>query len=373
MLVARLAGEGSAECSRDVLVWDRARGAFAYRLIRPEGYGCQTFGSDYGLALAGDRLAWVEESIGNYAETQVYLASVASGRRSPVELAIAGEQGVEGDVVGNTHGHGSVLVYNRYRNCRQSQDPDYPADVPCPPGYRSGAIVKDAIVMIGKTGRREIAASDHALAVLAVGGGRVVALRESGGLIVLAPKDARERLVSHGDYAAERLIATYAYKPGEVRAAATDGRTLAVLRAGFLDLIPLPGSHGSRTTRKLPHAASYGPDSPDVYALRAHDLSYASMTSMATLPSTPAATPSTCSTSPQGVASSSPDPTAAPVNAQLEPDGLYIAAGSTLTFTPRDQVEQRFAPLTRADSVVPGSECQRQHGCAGGGCAAACG
>ena len=60
MLVARLVGEGSAECSRDVLVWDRARGAFAYRLIRPEGYGCQTFGSDYGLAVAGDRLAWVE-------------------------------------------------------------------------------------------------------------------------------------------------------------------------------------------------------------------------------------------------------------------------------------------------------------------------
>jgi hypothetical protein len=35
-------------------------------------------------------------------------------------------------------------------------------------------------------------------------------------------------------------------------------------------------------------------------------------------------------------------PTAAPVNAQLEPDGLYIAAGSTLTFTPRSQVEQRL-------------------------------
>jgi hypothetical protein len=34
-------------------------------------------------------------------------------------------------------------------------------------------------------------------------------------------------------------------------------------------------------------------------------------------------------------------PTAAPVSAQLEPDGLYLAAASTLTFTPRSQVEQR--------------------------------
>jgi len=341
MLVARLVGEGSAECSRDVLVWDRARGAFAYRLIRPEGYGCQTFGSDYGLAVAGDRLAWVEESVGNYAETQVYLASVASGRTGPVELARA-LGGVEGDVVGNPHGHGSLLVYNRYRICRQSRDPDYPADVPCPPGYRSGAIVKDAIVMIGKTGRREIATSDHALAVLAVGGGRVVALREGGGLIVLAPKDVRERLVSHGDYAAERLIATYAYKPGEVRAAATDGHTLAVLRAGFLDLIPLPGGHGSRTTRKLPHAASYGPESPGVYAARAHDaqLRLNDLDGNVAVYTRGNAVYLLDLTTGRSVIVARP--TAAPVSAQLEPDGLYIAAGRTLTFTPRSQVEQRL-------------------------------
>jgi hypothetical protein len=35
-------------------------------------------------------------------------------------------------------------------------------------------------------------------------------------------------------------------------------------------------------------------------------------------------------------------PKTGPVNAQLEPDGLYLAAWDTLTFTPRTQVEQRL-------------------------------
>ena len=35
-------------------------------------------------------------------------------------------------------------------------------------------------------------------------------------------------------------------------------------------------------------------------------------------------------------------PKATRLDAQLEPDGLYVAARNTLTFTPRAQVEQRF-------------------------------
>ena len=130
----------------------------------------------------------------------------------------------------------------------------------------------------------------------------------------------------------------YPYKPGQVRAAVTDGRTLAVLRVGALDVIPLPGALGSRSIRMLPHASSYGPESGAAYPepqLRLTDLDghiavYIRGHAVHLLDLT------------TGRSVIVAQPAATPVNAQLEPDGLYIAAGNTLTFTPRRQVEQRL-------------------------------
>jgi hypothetical protein len=187
--------------------------------------------------------------------------------------------------------------------------------------------------------------------VLAVGGGRVVALRPAGGLIVLARAPAPTGLVAHEGFQAERLIATYPYEPEEVLAAATDGHTLAVLRANVLDVIPLPGNPGTRTTRKLPGATSYGADRPvaclegtlggltgtpcEEAELRLTDLDghiavYVRSTAVYLLDLT------------NGRSVIVARPTAFPVNAQLEPDGLYVAAGNTLTFTPRAEVERRL-------------------------------
>lgn len=129
-------------------------------------------------------------------------------------------------------------------------------------------------------------------------------------------------------------------------AAATDGRTLAVLRAGALDVIPLPGTAGKRATRTLPHAGSYGADRPvacsespethcDQADLRLVDLDghiavYIDGDAVTLLGLT------------SGRSRIIARPAGRPVNAQLEPDGLYISAGKTLTFTPRSQVERQL-------------------------------
>ena len=242
--------------------------------------------------------------------------------------------------------HGSLLVYNRYGRCRRLTDPDYAPDLPCPVGYRDGAIIDDTIEMVTKSGRRLIASSPRALTVLAVGGGRIVGRRENGELIVLAPRSTPTPLVAHTGYKAERLIATYPYMPAEVRGAATDGHTLALLRAGALDVIPLPGSPGARTTRTLPKAGSYGPDSPTVclrYPVECRTRAQLRLTDLdGNIAVYIRGHAIYLLNLPTGRSIVFARPTASPVNAQLEPDGLYLAAGNTLTFTTRAQVEQQL-------------------------------
>jgi hypothetical protein len=335
----------------DVLVWDRAASkvvtVFDHR--KCEGTVRQSF---FGVALAGNDAAWVEGQGGNESESMLHVTSLASGRDVLIGHVAAGVDREE--YTDNPQGDGPLLVFNHYLICEKATA-DWKPGNPCPPGYASGAIISDRITRVlpkpdnrldecpdkyalegGVNRCHAIARANSDLTVLAVGGGRVVARLRAGGLIVLAPRAVSTRLVSHKGYEAERLIATYPYKPGEVFAAATDGRTLAVLRGGALDVIPLPGSPGTRTTRKLPPAISYGSDRPVAQAeLRLSDVdgqiavyirhNAVYLLNLAT-----------------GRSIVFARPTARPVNAQLEPDGLYVAAGRTLTFTPRDQIEQRL-------------------------------
>src|SRR5262249_14976435 len=90
-------------------------------------------------------------------------------------------------------------------------------------------------------------------------GGRVIAREPAGPVLVFDPNRASS------------VIASYGYKPNQALAAVTDGRTLGVLEKGVpvgvrlqtvLDVIPLPRSPGNRTIRPLPESASYGPDRP---------------------------------------------------------------------------------------------------------------
>ena len=179
-----------------------------------------------GVALAGDRVALIQSIGNNVIVTSVHLLFLASGRSAQVDSAAT--TGAEGSDIENLHGDGALLVYNRIEVCAPA---NWHPEVVCPAGYEQGDVSTDQI-KLALLKPRVIATSAHELTVLAVGGGRVVAHLTSGGLIVLAPKHAPAALVPHEGYRAERLVATYPYKPDQVLAAATDGRTLAVLRAG---------------------------------------------------------------------------------------------------------------------------------------------
>ena len=317
-----------SECP-DVVVWSPATDARVLLAGRDLGL-CPGIGSYLGVALAGDRAAWLMSSEGNALETYLYMTSLVSGRSPHVKptgwlvWTRAHNQGWSGPQMANLYGDSGLLVYNFLKRCQPLGDPAFPPDVVCPPGYAAGATSLEQIRLV-LPARRVIATSGHDLTLLAAGGGRVVGRLDSGGLIVLAPKLPRAPLVQHAGYKAERLIATYPYATGEVQAAATDGRTLAVLRAGTLDVIPLPGTKGRHTTRTLPHPgttrlADLGGNIA-VY-IRGHAIYLLNLTT--------------------GRSIVFARPTASPVSAQLEPDGLYIAAGNTLTFTPRDEVEQQL-------------------------------
>ena len=327
------------DACREVEVWQPAPGTDT--LVVGPRRDC-AYGYVSEIALAGDRAAWVEGFGNNVWNSSMHVLSLAGGGRNiTVESAAAeGQGGGQGTWVDDPRGDGALLVYNSYRHCTDwAMPPDK-----CPAGV-SDADINERVVMVTQQGAAHpIAASARTVTVLAVGGGRVVARLTSGELIVLAPKQTPTPLVSHEGFRAERLIAAYPYKPGQVGAAATDGRTLAVLRTGMLDVIPMTNSRAKRTTWTLPHARSYSSDSPiacehesgcSATALRLTDLDgnlalYIFGNDVYLLDLT------------SGRSVVIAQPKATRVDAQLEPDGLYVAADNTLTFTPRAQVEQRL-------------------------------
>lgn len=300
----------------DVVVWQPSTGK---RTTLADHRACT---GAYGVALAGDQAAWVGSYGNNVVVTTLRRVSVVTGRG--VDLAGGSAEGSNGSgsYVGNAHGDGPLLVYNRYRRCQ----PFGSAGPACPRGVPDGSIVDDRVVAAGPSGQRMVARSPRALTVLAAGGGRVVARRAAGGVVVL-------------DAATGRRVSALSYRPYEALAAATDGRTLAVLRKGKLDVVPLARS-GRRRTWTLPPAKSYGPDSPvaclegpygcsRIAALRLTDLDgglavYVAADGVHLLD--------------VATGRSARVPAAGVAGAQLEPDGLYVAAGNKLTFTPRSRL-----------------------------------
>jgi hypothetical protein len=343
----------TATCA-DVLVWSRSRRkvvtVFDHRRCSP----MVPLESFYGVALAGDRAAYVATGGGNVLESTLLLMPLATRGGAVVAHESAEGQGSFGRTVSNTHGEGGLLAYNDHELelCRREPAVS-PPDVPCPAGVEDGSIVlvSDQVRLAYPT-RRVIASSSHELRLLAVGGGRVVARTAAGDVVVLAPRRPPAPLVSYPGFRAERLVARYPYEPGEPLAAATDGRTLVVLRAGALDVIPLPGGAGVRRTWRLPGASGYGPDRPVTCgdygtpraclgaSLRLTDLDG----SVAVFVQGHAVHLLDVRNGRGAVAAR---PSAGPVTAQLEPDGLYVAAGSTVTFTPRREVERSLRRWTR--------------------------
>lgn len=333
-------GSGN-ECA-DVVVWSPATRRILTVFNRRSCSLTVPLESFYGVALAKDRAAYVHTSGGNILESYLVATSLATGRSSSLAAEYADGQGTWGNIVTNAQGHGRLLVYDDHKKCRDGTGVS-PPDVACPPGVADSTVVSDQIRLALPTGRA-IATSDHRLTLLAVGGGRVIIAQQTGPIIVLAPQPTSAGLVAHAGFRAERLIATYQYEPHEVLAAATDGRTLALLRRGALDVIPLPGNTGTRKTYRLPRARSYGPDRPvacnDWGRCQASTLRLTDLDGNIAVFIRGHAVDLLNLTTSRSINFASP--TVGPVNAQLEPDGLYISAGNRLAFTPRAAVEKRL-------------------------------
>ena len=233
----------------DVLVWDRLKGKIVTVFDHRWCAELAPLGSFGGVALTGDKAAYAETSGGNTLESYITVMSLATGRSSHVAAGYAGGQGAWGNIGREPQGRRRPT---RLGSTNAAGGPDVGPDVPCPPGYEDASIVSDQIRLALPT-RRVIASSADEMPVLAVGGGRVVALQALGRVIVLAPKRTATSLVQYEGFRAERLIASYKYNPAKeaVFAAATDGRTLAIRRQGAIDVIALPGSHGTPATRTL--------------------------------------------------------------------------------------------------------------------------
>jgi probable HAF family extracellular repeat protein len=299
----------------DIFVWNPANGKLVTvhdrRMCSHAAYE-QTFGP---IALAGANAAYIHAAAGNDLDSFLFRMSLTTGYYALVDVESAGDQGADGPVLTDVVGKGEVLVYEDQTNCVP--------DVSCPPGVEGGGLAKDEI-RLALPVRRVIATSDQELTVLAVGGGRVIVATDAGPVIALAPKRVSTGLVDYQGFRAEHLIATYDYKPGQVGAAATDGHTLALLRQGALDIIQLPGSKSAPSTRTLRLRAE------DLAGLDGNLLAYTQGDSVHLLDLT------------TGHSALIARPKGGLAGAELAHDGLYISAGNTVTFTPRNQLQQRL-------------------------------
>jgi hypothetical protein len=136
-----------------------------------------------------------------------------------------------------------------------------------------------------------------------------------------------------------------------VLAAATDGKRLVALRDAALDVLPLPGTSRRRTTWKLPATDSYGADRP-VSCLEGPQMQArcqspaASLTDLdgrfAVLVIVDKVVLLDLDTGRKTIVARMAAAAQGPLNAQLEPSGLYVSAGSRLTFTPRSLLQPQL-------------------------------
>jgi probable HAF family extracellular repeat protein len=308
----------------NAFVWNRAKRKIVTVL---DGRRCAGTLSDESIgpaALAGETAAYISLATGNIQDTSLLLMSLATGHSSRAATESAGGQGAYGTVLADVAGAGGLLVYEDQTLCAEGPDVS-PPDVPCPPGVTGGSVVKDQI-RLALPVRRVIATADQELTVLAVGGGRVIVGTDAGPVIVLKPERASTGLHVYQGFRAEHLIASYPYGPAEVLAAATDGHTLAVLRANgnAIDVMPLPGS------RSIPGQKTLRVHAEDLAGLDGTVLAYTKGDSVYVLDLT------------TGRSALVAHPKKGLAAAELAHDGLYVASATTVTFTPRSQLDQRL-------------------------------
>jgi hypothetical protein len=212
-------------------------------MARPRQRRCYDASTGEGIweaGIGGQRLAWVLFSGGNY--QQARLATATSRKPRSTTFLAEGDRNtgsLVGDWVGNIHGDGRLLVFNTWWVCESVIDPSS-----CPKGIPRGQrIYEEKVWRI--VGRRKtlILASRHQAGVLAVAAGRIL-VRRADGSLQLRSADGR-------------LLHTFPFEPKEVRGAVLDASELVVLDRGsgltWRVYDPVSG-HERRALPAVPHA-----------------------------------------------------------------------------------------------------------------------
>ena len=259
--------------------------------------------STRAVALAGTRVAWLFISGGNCIERIVETATLA--RRKPVWLAFAEacDSGAYGDFARRPIGDGTLLAFTFERRCNSEEAGN------CPPGGHTGDIVYATVWRVAGRGHcpagdlcSRVAEAEGELSVLAVDAGRI-AVRTETGLRLLTADGA--------------ILRDFDLKAS---AAALSGNRLAVRTANAVEVYDT-GS-GQRTARF-----------PATSHLRLEDLDRSILVT---------ASGRTVTLRRLGDGRTTTIRAGGTARAQLEPPGLFVAAGHRVTFTPMREVLSRF-------------------------------
>jgi hypothetical protein len=176
-------------------------------------YDASTGEGTWEAGIGGKRLAWVPFSGGNYQQARLATATTRKPRSTTflTELFDRNTGSMVGDWVGNVHGDRRLLVFNTWSVCESLINPSS-----CPKGIPPGQRVYDEKIW-RIVGRRKtlILASRGQAGVLAVAAGRIL-VRRADGSLQLRKTDGR-------------LLHTFPFEQKEVRGAVLDVSELVVL------------------------------------------------------------------------------------------------------------------------------------------------
>lgn len=257
------------------------------------------------VALAGTRAAWLSTTGGNTLEQYVGTATLT--RRRPVEIASAYADGEAsyGTVFGGFGGDGALLAFAIERRCSEYQE----GEDACPPGRETGDVVATRVWRIAG-GRRpcpagcaRVVEANGELTVLAADAGRIAVRTETGVRL----------LGARGQALGELAV--------KARSAALSGSRLAVRTADAVEIYDI-GS--GQLTARFPAAGN----------VRLEDLEGDILVTAAggTVTLRRLGDGRATTIRPGGFA-----------RAQLEPPGLFVAAGRRATFTPMREVLRRLS------------------------------
>jgi hypothetical protein len=262
-----------------------------------------------GIALAGKRVGWLQTFFGaTDTETIVKTATLLRPKPVTVAYALGSAYGRYGDATLAPVGDGGLLAFTVERRCA-GEGEDGP---PCPTGRKPGDVIAATIWRVPGRGRcpadsvvrrcARVAKADGELTVLAVDVGRIVARTEDGVSL----------LTSNGVHVRDFPVA-------KVRAGALSGSRLALRVQGAVQIYD---TGSGELVKSLPMRLD-----------RLEDIEHGILVT---------ATKRTVTLRRLSDGHTARIHTNAIPHAQLEPSGLFVAAGHHVTFTPTADILRRL-------------------------------